>query len=1035
MAGTPKTDFDPEVSDPSLQYRARQEAPFFTPEGGYIAGDSPPLWKEGDAAKVVMQAMEVPYNLGFGGGPETDAVYDSPAFTKEDMKAYQQSQEPESPLGKVMGWGAQQAGLLPFYLTTDVAAGAPLAAKAGQGLSKLATTFPKLSPAIKKTTPYAKSFASGFGSGAPVGAMEGYKEEGSAKEAAQKALESGLTFGGMNMGMKLLGGGGRTALNKLSGIKTETPRLPEGELFPPGKVGMAESAPMRGKNPLLGEGSISAAKFTVPEKMADVGDGTKVRSLGVSAMRNPEFHPDVKAGLLMESMEGGAGTYTPITNKGTISEAQRMIDADINGALRHAKENPGTALSNVIELEMVKKANSEGRFNDAIDIITEVSGRSTTQGQAIQSLRLWGKMSPEGMQKFYVKTIKDINKDLEKQMGKKAKKLITDPKIMEDIKGRMDKIGKMPDGRGKDIEVAKTLDLIASQVPVPFLRKVSSIQIMAQLLNPKTAIRNIGGNTGFMGLENVSDVVGAGVDKALSMATGKRTKVLPSLTAQAKGMKQGWKHGLEEALLGIDTKGLATKQDLPKSRVFRGKIGGNLETALAIELRATDRAFYQAAYDGSLNNQMRAAKVTEPTQEMKDIAHYDGLYRTFQDDNALSKGFQGIKRILNAQKEFGIGDFVIKYPRTPANLLMRGIEYSPAGFVKTIITAAKPLAKHEFNQREFVESFSRALVGSTALVGTGALLNKLGIVTGKPVADKDLAELQREQGFGEYRINASALKRLVFGGDVKPQQGDKIVSYNWFQPAALPIAIGADINVNKGEPTGIIGTIMQAFGTGINALADQPVAQGIQTLLSSGYGGDVTQGLEKVMEGIPSSFMPTLLNQVKQLADNQRRETYDSNKKQKALNLAKNKIPGLSQTLPLKYGTLGQKLETYQNKGNNPFNVFLNPAFINKFNPSKEMQKVNSIYEQTGETIQVPRVADKSITVSGRKFVLTGQDYAEYQRLLGEYTQQKFATLKPDATAKQMQDIMADANARAKTEILKAKGVGVKPKGGGLTLK
>jgi hypothetical protein len=500
-------------------------------------------------------------------------------------------------------------------------------------------------------------------------------------------------------------------------------------------------------------------------------------------------------------------------------------------------------------------------------------------------------------------------------------------------------------------------------------------------------------------------------------------------------MKQGWKEGVEEAKLGIDLKGLATKQDLPKGRVFRKGFMGKAETALAIELRATDRAMYQAAYDGSINNQMRAAKVDTPTQEMKDIAHYDGLYRTFQDDNALSKGFQGIKRYLNGEKEFGLGDFVIKYPRTPANLLMRGIEYSPAGFMKTIITAAKPLAKYEFNQKEFVESFSRALVGSTALVGTGALLNKLGVVTGKPVADRDLAELQREQGFGEYRINASALKRLVFGGDVKPQQGDKIVSYDWFQPQAIPLAIGADINANKGEPVGIIGTIMQALGTGINALAEQPVTQGIQTLFSGGYSGDTMQGFEKVLEGVPSSFVPTLLNQVKQLADNQRRETYDPNQKQKALNLAKNKIPGLAQTLPLKHGTLGQKLETYQNKGNNPFNVFLNPAFVNKFNPSKEVQKVNSIYEQTGETNQVPRVADKSITVSGQKFTLTGQEYSEYQRLLGEYTQQAFSTLKADATAKQMQDMMTAANTKAKTDVLKSRGVNVVKKGTGLTIK
>lgn len=802
---------------------------------------------------------------------------------------------------------------------------------------------------------------------------------------------------------------------------------------------------------LTREGSISAAKFTVPEKMAEVGDGTKVRSLGVSAMNNPEIHPDVKAGLLMETYEGGAGTYKAITNKETIAQAQKMIADDANGAIRHARENPGTALSNTIELEMVKKANAEKRFDDAIDIINEVSQRSTTQGQAIQSLRLWGKMSPEGMQKYYVNTINKVNKETEKQMGKNAKKLITDPKLMEDIKIKMDNIGKMAEGRERDIETAKVLDKIAAQVPAPFLRKVATVHTMAQLLNPKTAIRNIVGNVGFMGMENISGVLGAAIDRPLSLLTGKRTKVLPDLGAQAKGFKQGWKHGLEDALLGIDTSAMATKFDLPQGRVFRKGFMGKAETAMNIELRATDRAFYRAAYEDSLSNQMRAAKTNTPTEEMMNTAHLDGLYRTFQDENALTAVFVGLKKLMNdpahtvkfakdrPAREFGMGDFIVKYPRTPANLLSRGLAYSPAGFTKSLIEMARPLVGKKFDQRAFVDSFSRATIGSAALFGTGALLHKLGIITGKRHDDYDLAELQNQQGFGEYRINASALKRLIFGGgDTKPQKGDKILSYDWFQPQAIPLAIGADIDANRGTEKGLVGPLLSALATGINAFAEQPVVQGIETLFSGGY-GDYSKGVVKVLETVPSSFIPTLLSQVRQLVDNQRRETYDPMKGKESINRVKAKIPGLASTLPEKYGTLGQPLGTYPSGNNTPFNVFLNPAFVNTYNPSPEVQRVQDIYDMTGATNQVPRIADKSITVSGKKFTLSGQERSDYQRLLGQYTQEEFAKmrkdLKPEDAAKKMQNIMTDANTKAKKEILEARGVRVIKKGNGLAIK
>ena len=621
------------------------------------------------------------------------------------------------------------------------------------------------------------------------------------------------------------------------------------------------------------------------------------------------------------------------------------------------------------------------------------------------------------------------------------------PVLTEDIAKTLTELAEkaqMAEGREAEILRAQMVKIIAEQTPTPFWRKVASIQTMAQLLNPKTAIRNIGGNAGFNVLENVSDVIGAGIDKGVSLATGKRSKVLPSITAQGKGFMQGGKEGIQDAMLGIDTTGFTGKFDLPKGRVFKGGIMGKMETALNIELKATDRAFYKAAYEGSLKNQMVAAKVTKPTEKMLEAAHLDGLYRTFQDDNALSKLFVTIKRSLNGLTggEFGAGDFLVKYPKTPANLLMRGIEYSPAGFVKTIIEAARPLAGREFNQKAFVESFSRALVGSTALFGTGVLLHKLGIITGRPNADQDLAALERQNGFGEYRINVSALKRLAFGdGNTNPTKGDNIISWDWFQPAAIPLAIGADVDANKGKATGIVGTILNALGTGINAFAEQPVMQGIQTAFS-GQRGDATAGVSKVLQGIPASFVPTLLNQIKQLADNQQRETYSPNWQEQAMNKVKGRIPGMSNDLPQKYGTLGQPLETYQNGGNSPGNVFLNPAFMNEYNPSPAVQKVKDIHDRTGETKQVPRVADKSIKVGEQVFQLTGEEFSEYQRLLGEKTDKGFSKVnvgKTDKSAEnavgKMQGIMNKANQDAKLEILKSMGLKASKKGSGIALK
>jgi len=625
------------------------------------------------------------------------------------------------------------------------------------------------------------------------------------------------------------------------------------------------------------------------------------------------------------------------------------------------------------------------------------------------------------------------------------------PVLTEDIANRLVSLSEqaqMAEGRQGEILRGQISKILAEQQPVSFWRKVSSVQTFAQLLNPKTAIRNLVGNAGFNALENVSDVVGAGIDKGVSMVTGKRSKVLPSIATQVKGGIKGVKEGIEDAMLGIDTLGYDGKFDLPQSRTFKKGIVGRLETALNIELKATDRAFYESARTESLRNQMSAAKVEKPTDEMIEQAHLDGLYRTFQDDNALSAFFVGLKRLMNdpahvlgfakgrQAREFGAGDFIVKYPKTPANLLMRGIEYSPAGVIKVITEATRSLVGKEFNQKAFVESFSRALVGSTALFGTGIILHKLGIITGRPEKDRELAEIQRESGFGEYRINVSALKRVLFGGNTKPQNGDKIISYDWMLPNSLPLAVGADVDKNAGKATGIVGTIMKSLSTGINAFADQPVVQGIETLFS-GY-GEIDQGILRVLQGVPSSFVPTLLNQVKQLMDNQKRETYDPNWAKQTTNKTINRVPGLSSTLPQKYGTLGQPLEAYQDGSNSLGNVFLNPAFVNEYNPTKQAQTVIDISNETGETKQIPRVVDKSFKVDGQDFELSGEEYAKYQKLVGEKTNVGIARvssrLTPEAQTKRIQGIMDKANQEAKIQILRDRGLRVAKRGNGIKI-
>ena len=740
--------------------------------------------------------------------------------------------------------------------------------------------------------------------------------------------------------------------------------------------------------------------FTVAKRTGLVGGNKEKERKFIETVRNSK-------NTIPEVATAVKGSYVPITNQATLNKAQQLIAENIDDAIRIAK-SPGTptAESNAIAQQLIYDFQKAGRYQDAIDIVEITAKKATSQGQAIQALSMYNRLSPEGILRY-------IQRVLDKTTGGK----IT-PEFADDVVRHAENIQKLPEGsRQKIVETAKLINKIQELVPSNLLKKVSEIQTMGQLLNPKTWIRNIVGNAGFAGLEQVSDVVGAALDSPISLITGTRTKVAPSLFKQASGFKKGWVEGLDDALKGVDTARLPTQFDLPRTPALRGKVGRAANKLLNIELRATDRAFYKAAYDGSVYQQLKAYYKTTgqfldtPTEAMKEIAHHDGLYRTFQDDNVVSKLFSSLKKGLNVGKDFGLGDIVLKYPKTPGALISRGIEYSPGGFVYTLYEAAKPLMGKSFNQKAFVESFSRAITGTTLLVGTGALMHRLGIITGERENSGKARALQRVTGLGAYRINVSALKRFVLSGmdkeTAKRREGDTMINYDWFQPQAVPMAMGANIDEGASTQNTIMSKLLTAIGEGLDTIGEQPLVKGLSNIFR-------TQGLsgtwDAIIKNTPSSFVPTILNQIKQLADNTARNTYSPDTLQYAFNIAKNKIPGWAGTLPPQVDVFGNNIETYQGQSNNLFNVFFNPAFKSNFATTPEAKMVLDIFEQTGETGQIPRIAPNKIKIQKEgmeeaiEIQLTPTQVTAYQRYIGTVSKKLFESFANDARFQQLPD-------------------------------
>ena len=591
-----------------------------------------------------------------------------------------------------------------------------------------------------------------------------------------------------------------------------------------------------------------------------------------------------------------------------------------------------------------------------------------------------------------------------------------------------------------------------------FLRKLATTQTIAQLLNPKTLIRNTLGNELFYATEKASKLLSVPIDMVTSKVTGKNREIYFFTGNQEKYWKN-WLIGAKAGWKGYAPDGITSQYDLD-SQVFSHKYNPltYLEKALGVTLRSFDYAAYKRAYGEAQSSWAKGIAQAEGLsgQAMKDRmqeimkgaddeinAVFDeyGKYMTFQDDNLLSNAFVGAKRIMNFNQEFGLGDLVLKYPKTPANLLMRAIDFSPVGIARgfsELVSAAirakgsRSQYKAGFDKRAFTESIARGAIG-TGLTAVGFYLYDLGILTGSVEKDRDLREVYKSAGVSPYQVNVSALERLVFSGfnreEAKRKKGDLMLTYDWVQPMAVNLAVGTKVAEQEKVSANSLGTAWDAFDTGLTVFTEQPLVQGLTKLFTTYPNSDngIPEKLLEVAQGLPSSFTPTIANQFRTLEDNTKRITTDNTDKGNPfLNKVLDRLPYASRSLPVDYDALGRPKEKYQDGSNNAFNVFLNPSFATRYNPDEISKNAIDLVEKSGNKQVAPRIPTKSLKDdAGNSGKLSPEQYSQLSKIIGEKQRQylkEYADVLNDKSIPQevriqyYEKILDYANAEARDE-------------------
>lgn len=792
-------------------------------------------------------------------------------------------------------------------------------------------------------------------------------------------------------------------------------------------------------------------------------------SSGIPIGENPLSFPqtvaksDLAADELKQMIKDNPLSYKPINNADTLKYAQQIVEQNFDAAKRIVKE--GNTFQNATESAMaqdvIRRLQNAKQWDEAFEVMEATARKAKTSGQSIQALSMWRRMTPEGMLKYANKVFDEAGT---KMTGEFAEQLteamtridgITDEKQLRNA--IMKQAGEMPEwayksmsgktaDQLKDIAMAQVLGDIAEQLPKGTARQISSLQAMSHLINAKTAARNILGNLTFGAAEKVSNAIAAPIDFIASKITGRRSLTTPKLKGTFKAGLEQAREAAFDASLGINRTGVqAGKYNVPIGSSFKSKLGKAGEKLLNYELNVPDEFFKGQVYDDVLRQQMAAAKVTEATQEMMEYATYRAKYASFQDDSLPAQILQGVKDIANKAgigektigksgvrtREFGLGDFLIKYTTVPGNLISRAVEYTPAGLLKILSIAKDAKLSSAMKQSEIAMTIGRAITGTSMIAG-GVALHRNGLILSE---DKDRSrnaqELDRAEGLGNYKVNISAIERLLDGGDARPQAGDQLYSYNWIEPLGVQLAIGAEIDKEMQKQGAVPEIAFNAGNAAMEEILDLPTLSVIRQMTYQDNTFDVA--ITPLVQGV-SGFVPGPVRQYAQYQDPTARLTKGSTPIGGAMNRLKSSLPSVN-IGGVDYGrsTLEPKIDPFGREVTYPgglFNAMLNPGQTSTYKPSAVTPQLKQIEDLTGQTDFYPRSsAPDSFTHKKQPVKLTSEEKTLYMQIEGREALRRYKEIlaKGGTDAEKQRAALNKAKTKAsnmaRDEILKRRGL------------
>ena len=418
-----------------------------------------------------------------------------------------------------------------------------------------------------------------------------------------------------------------------------------------------------------------------------------------------------------------------------------------------------------------------------------------------------------------------------------------------------------------------------------FMSMWGNLRYQNMLSSPATWTRNVMSNVLNSGLEKAATRVAAGIDKAVAKKTGTRTTDVATREERKAG-----KAAFSREVAQTVTDYFVTHTDTGHGRkygpghtgrVFQNEFLETYRNLVDFAMQIGDRPFYEQCYTEELAIIQRIGMkktetsndgtiVTRPMTEaeMKEEAVVRATKRVFQEDSSIVNALNGLRGDPTADLVLST---LIPFVKTPSNVAMRAIDYSPAGLAITIarrgyggIDTGK---LGSISQREYVMNMGRGLTG-TGLMVVGWMLANAGLI-----------------GYGrgeeENKKRRDVLSTLGEPYSMYIDIGGTKHEIDWALPMAAAIAAGANFAKLLDDGEGGAEALFSAVISGVgDQLFSTPMLSSMQEIFQ-GYGDteDIFSRLAQTgaTSLVNQTLSPAMLRAIAKYTDPYVRDTSDSN--------------------------------------------------------------------------------------------------------------------------------------------------------------